>query len=261
MSTAPKKAQPVAAAQTGKVVALKPQSEADAFLMMIERAARDPSVDLDRMERLMTMHRESKALAAQQAFTKALAEMQPKLPVINERGAIKNKNGEIQSRYAKWEDINEAISPLLAEHGFTLTFRMGGDHQRVITTGILAHRDGHQETTTVDLPVDTGPGRNAVQSVASSFSYGKRYCGIALLNITSRAPQDADDDATGTEGYVSQEDLDKIRELMEVVHVIEAKFCKMFLRVESLEKLPAKKVDEAINELKRYGVEKGFLKP
>lgn len=258
MSTPAKKTQAVASPKTGEVVPLKPQSEADAFLMMIERAARDPSVDLDRMERLMTMHRESKALAAQQSYTRALAEMQPKLPVINERGAIRNKNGDIQSRYAKWEDINEAISPLLAEHGFTLTFRMGGDHARVITTGILAHRDGHQEQTTVDLPVDTGPGRNAVQSVASSFSYGKRYCGIALLNITSRAPQDADDDATGTEGYITEEMAAELRDLMLAVGAVEEKFCKLFLKGIPLEQMPAKRFNDAVLELKAFGRNKGI---
>lgn len=260
MSTAPKKAQAVAAPKTAEVVQLQPLTEAQTFMAMLDRMVRDPSIDLDRMERISAMYERSKAKQDEAEFNASLTELQAELPVIDERGAIRNKAGEIQSRYAKWEDINEAITPLLKKYGFTLTFRTETTESRVTTTGIL-RKGSHAQEATFNLPVDTGPGRNAVQSVASAFSYGKRYAAIALLNITSRAQGDADDDATGTTGYASQEDLDKIRELIEVVHVIEAKFCEKFLRIESLDKLPAKKVPEAIAELKRYGIEKGYLKP
>ncbi|WP_371924668.1 ERF family protein [Pseudomonas sp. R5(2019)] len=45
------------------------------------------------------------------------------------------------------------------------------------------HRDGHREQTAMLLPVDIGKGRNAVQAVGSSTTYGKRYVMCALLNI------------------------------------------------------------------------------
>ena len=68
-----------------------PLSESTALLSVIERAARDPSVDLDRMERLLQMHRQLLQDRAKVAFSAALARLQPKLPIIAERGAIRNK--------------------------------------------------------------------------------------------------------------------------------------------------------------------------
>lgn len=163
-------------------------SESAAIIHVIERAALNPDVDVDKMERLYAMHEKAMERQARAAFAAALAELQPKLPVIEERGATD------KTTYATWEDINEAIKPFLQEMGFALSFRVARADNVVSVTGVLSHRDGHSEQTTLDLPVDTGPGRNAVQAVGSSTSYGKRYTAMALLNITSRAPQDRDDD-------------------------------------------------------------------
>jgi hypothetical protein len=114
--------------------------------------------------------------------------------VIDERGGIKNTAGTVQSTYAKWEDINDAIRPVLHEHGFALSFRVKRVENAISVTGILSHEDGHSEETTLELPSDTSGSKNAVQAVGSSLSYGKRYTAMALLNITSRAPMDRDDD-------------------------------------------------------------------
>jgi hypothetical protein len=117
--------------------------------------------------------------------------MQPKLPVVGERGGIKNNNGQVQSTYALWEDINDAIRPLLAEHGFALSFKVGQAQDGKITiTGILSHREGHQEETTLTLVHDSSGSKNSVQAVGSSVSYGKRYTAMALLNITTRGEDD-----------------------------------------------------------------------
>ena len=53
---------------------------------MIERAARDPAVDIDKLERLMLMKVNADALQARGAYDDAMAALQPELPVIAERG-------------------------------------------------------------------------------------------------------------------------------------------------------------------------------
>lgn len=161
---------------------------------VIGRAAADPNTDVDKLERLLGMYERITAQQAKAAFTAALAEMQPKLPVIAEHGGITDRAGKIQSTYAKWEDIADAIRPILHDHGFALSFRVVTT-PKVAVTGVLSHRDGHSDETTMELPVDGSGSKNDVQAVGSSFSYGKRYTAIALLNITSRAPSDRDDDA------------------------------------------------------------------
>lgn len=232
-----------------------PASEDAAMLMMIERAARDPSVDVDKMERLMAMAERGAERRAKMAFASALAELQPKLPVIDERGAIrtdKDKTKAPQSTYAKWEDINDAIRPILHQHGFALNFRINRTDGLVSVTGVLSHRDGHSEHTTLDLPVDASGSKNGVQAVGSSVSYGKRYTAIALLNITSRAKQDRDDDgrAADPNHWINEDQLGTLVALMDEVRADRTKFLN-FLRLDTLAHLPRVRYDEAVGLLEQ----------
>jgi hypothetical protein len=173
---------------------------------MIERAARDPQTDMDKFERLMQMKERADALVSRGAFDAAMADLQPDLPAIGERGkAI--VQGQVRYTFALWEDINAAIKPVLMRHGFALTFRT--DFSNGITvTGVLSHRAGHREETSITLPADASGSKNAVQAVASTVSYGKRYTAGALLNLTSHGE---DDDAyASTAPEQNQQELDWI---------------------------------------------------
>jgi hypothetical protein len=141
--------------------------------------------------------------------------MQPKLPIITERGRIivreKNSNGKrdgdvIQDTpFARWEDINEAIRPLLYEHGFALTFRNGlAPDGKVRVTTVLKHRSGHEEETHFDLPHDSSGSKNAVQAVGSSTSYAKRYGTLSILNITTKGEDDDGDGSQDREPIVRE---------------------------------------------------------
>src|SRR5690242_1659800 len=89
-------------------------SEATAIIAMIERAATNPAVDIDKMERLFKMHADVVIRNAKTAYASALASMQPELPIIAKRGTIRLGSGK-NPTYALWEDINEAIRPVLAK--------------------------------------------------------------------------------------------------------------------------------------------------
>lgn len=171
------------------VAVIQPQGET--LMAVIARAAADPQTDVEKMERLMAMYERIEGKRAEAAFANDLAEMQDKLPSIGERG-----NAAGRYTYALWEDINAAIKPILKAHGFALSFRTS--HENGITvTGVLSHRDGHREETSITLPADSSGNKNAVQAVASSVSYGKRYTAGALLNLTSHGE---DDDAFAAGG-------------------------------------------------------------
>lgn len=182
-----------------------PQSEATALIQAIERAAVNPAVDVEKMERLMQMHERIIARDSKAAYSSALADMQPELPIISERGGIKDRNGNVQSKYALWEDVVGVITPILSKHGFALSFRTGNDANGVTVTGVLSHRFGHSEQTSLTLPIDTSGSKNAVQSVGSSTSYGKRYTCAALLNLRTG---DVDNDGADIvpEGPVDYQD-------------------------------------------------------
>lgn len=203
--------------ERGQVVAM---NETGAMVAMIERAARDPNVDVEKMERLFAMHERMEARQAAVAFNDALADMLDKLPVVGERG-----NAAGRYTFALWEDINKAIKPILKEHGFALTFRTDFT-DGIAVTGVLSHRLGHSESTTIKLPADPSGNKNAVQAVASSVSYGKRYTAGALLNLTSHGEDDdaymADSGYDPTDWYTAIKDASDMHALNAVAAELKA---------------------------------------
>lgn len=169
--------------------AVAPISNDTNIMAVISRAAADPACDIDKLERLMAMHERMQARDAQAEFNAAMAAMQSDIPSIAERGAIV-VNGQKRSDYATFEDINDVIKPIMQTHGFAITFKVENVAAGLSVTGILMHRAGHREETTMLLPLDTSGSKNAVQAVGSSTSYGKRYVMSALLNLTTRGEDD-----------------------------------------------------------------------
>lgn len=165
------------------------QAESATILQVIQRAAADPQCDIEKMERLMAMHERMQSRSAETAFNADMATMQSELPSIAERGAI-TVNGQKRSNYATFEDINDIVKPILQQFGFAVSFRVETVQAGMSVTGILMHRAGHREQTTMLLPLDSSGSKNAVQALGSSVSYGKRYVLCALLNITTRGEDD-----------------------------------------------------------------------
>jgi len=196
------KAQQIVATPVDQLPLAPAPSESAAILSVIERMATNPDIDPDRIERFIALKERMDKEAARKSFAAALAECQSEIPAIEERGQIKygkkNADGDDTGpTYALWEDINETIRPILKRHGFALSFRTGQTLEGKITvTGILSHKDGHFEDTTMVLMHDSSGAKNAVQAMGSSISYGKRYTASALLNLTSRG-EDDDGEAGG----------------------------------------------------------------
>ncbi len=236
---------------TGRVV----QADATSLMEVISRAAADPATDVIKLEKLMGLYERINAQKAKAAFMEALSEMQPKLPAVIERGGIRDRGGNIQSRYALWEDINEAIRPAMAAHGFAISFRIGRSADQVSVTGVLSHRDGHSEDTTMALPVDGSGSKNAVQAVASSTSYGKRYTAMALLNITTRGEDDDGQSATNSApppATITEQQAMELREMLESTGADQAAFLK-HAKVPRIDTIPAKDFGSLMALLRRKG--------
>lgn len=232
------------------------KTEAETLLSVITKAAKDPTVDVDKLDRLMSMYERIRLGSARAAYAAALSEMQPNLPVITARGRIvvKDKVSKevIQSTsYALWADINEAIGPVLAQYGFALSFRVGtAPDGKLTVTGILSHREGHQEETTIALAHDSTGSKNAVQAVGSSTSYGKRYTAGALLNLTSREEVDDDGQAGGAPGAVTPEQAGELQALMESVGANREAFLA-YMKADSLAEIPASEYERAMAALEK----------
>jgi len=181
---------------------------------MIEQICMNPEMDVEKLERMLDMQERILDRQSEQSFQIALAEMQAEMPIIERKGEIKHGK-QVISRYAKFEDINRDVLPVLQKHGFSITFETNMAENYVSVIGVLRHKDGHKESTMLPIPTDTSGAKNAVQAVGSSVSYGKRYVMSALLNINT---SDDDDDGVSAvpsvdlvaHKYAMQANLDSI---------------------------------------------------
>jgi hypothetical protein len=149
-------------------------AESTAIIQVIERAALNPDVDIDKMERLLQMQERVMDRQAMMAYSASMAAMQTELPSIEERGQTNN------GCYATLEDIVDTLRPIMQKHGFAVSFRIQTKERGIEVTGVLMHKDGHREETSMLLPADISGNKNAVQAFGSSTSYGKRYVLCAL---------------------------------------------------------------------------------
>ena len=224
--------------QTAAIVQINDNA---ALMAAIARAASDPGVDVEKMERLLSVYERMESKRAEAEFARDLADMQAELPSIGERG-----NAAGRYTYALWEDINTAIKPVLSLHGFALSFRTDFT-DGIAVTAVLQHRGGHREETTIKLPADKSGNKNDVQAVASAVSYGKRYTASALLNLTSHGE---DDDAyRAAVELVTDEQAATLRDMLEATGSNMVKYLE-YMRAPSIEKIPAKDYAKALAALK-----------
>lgn len=188
-----------------------PVGEVQALCALVERFVSDPSIDVSKLREIMSMRQELRAEAARMESELAFIDMQPDLPTIDKSGQIeidekdannkKTGNKILVSKYAEWENINDIITPILAQHGFSLRFDFERDPQGGMLTAIaiITHRSGHQWLTrSPPLPMDATGSKNPTQGWGSASSYAKRYATIAALNIRTRDMKSGrDDDAAG----------------------------------------------------------------
>lgn len=160
----------------------------DTALTMFERLATNPDVDVAKLEKLIDMQERIIRLNAKAAFDAAFSKMWPELPEVDEKGRITNKDGSTKSRFAKYEDIQAAIRPVLKQYGFALRHRteFPKDQPGIVRiVGILSGH-GHTEESSFEAPPDKNDYRSAIQDQGSTISYGQRYTTIGLLNIITR---------------------------------------------------------------------------
>ncbi len=159
--------------------------------------AKDPGVDVVKINALIDANERVMAIGAKQQFDEAFALMQAELPIITRTGlASITKDGKLirETSYVRDVDIAQAVKPVLAKFGFALRHRNEMSENGLTVTGILSHRGGHREEDQFQTGRDDTAGKTVIQSWGSARAYGKRYTTIALLNISSEDTRDGDDD-------------------------------------------------------------------
>lgn len=165
----------------------------DPFLNLVERAARDTSVDLDKLQRLLDMREKIDAQQREREFNDKMAAAQKEMRPI----ATDAPNTQTKSKYASYGALDKALRPIYTQHGFALSFNTSPDapdgHVRVICD---VTNTGHSRRYQIDMPADGkgakgGDVMTKTHATGSAVSYGMRYLLKMIFNI---AVVDADDD-------------------------------------------------------------------
>ena len=207
---------------------------ADPMVSMIERMATDPNSDLSKLERMLQMKETLDAQNAKAAFDAAFSKASAQFPDIPLRGENKHQ----KTRYALLKDILSGVRPILSAHGLALSFSTEVDEKFVTVTAELSHEGGHSKRNSIPLPRDTGAGRNAVQAVGSSQTYGQRYTAQAILGLS--VGDDTEDDGHSATCFdpITEAQFMELRDLIEKAGIAEEVVCQAE-KISALHELPA----------------------
>lgn len=165
-------------------------------LTMVREAMTNPSVDAEKAKVMADLLNSQEDRWQAQEFNRDLNAAMMEMPVITKGGIITipardGKAARTQGRFARFEDIDRVVRPILQRHNLAIRFEVGDLNNMVTVTPVLSHANGHTERGgTMRLPLDDSGAKNKVQGTGSAVSYGKRYTMCALLNIITEGTDD-----------------------------------------------------------------------
>src|SRR3990167_197797 len=120
-----------------------PQAQTNALISVIERAASNPNVDIEKMERLLQMQERIMAKASEMAFNEAMNAAQSEISRI----ATDAENTQTRSRYATYAALDRILRPIYIKHGFSLSFDTADSAPEMVTVlCYVSHKAGHTRT-------------------------------------------------------------------------------------------------------------------
>ena len=238
------------------VVTVEPQrgdesSEAASLIRVIERAAVNPDVDIDKMERLLAMHERILAKNAESAFNDAMTRVQAEVG----RVAADLNNAQTRSKYASYTALDGKLRPHYTAHGFSISFDTGQESPEgfVRVLAYVSHSAGHTRTYNALVPADGkgakgGDVMTKTHAFGAGTSYGMRYLLKMIFNIA--IGEDDNDGNDPDPETVSQEQAANITALLTEVGGDKVKFLQYF-RVGSIDAIPAASYARAIAALEK----------
>lgn len=220
-------------------IAVQQPSEVATVMSIIAKAAADPNTDVTKLEKLLDMQMRIMNKEAEFAYSRALSALQAELPPIQKTKKAHN------SMYAPYEEVDKIIKPFYTKHGFGLDFDSKTTETGTVYYGTATHSGGFSKTKELKLPADKSGSKNDIQAIASTVSYSKRYLVGMLFNVVTT---DEDDDAAGTDGFLTLEQAAEIDTLVRTTKSNKAKFLE-FMKAESIQKILAKDHAKAKNAL------------
>ncbi len=214
--------------------------------MEMLQIAVEKGAELDKLDKLMDLHRRWQEDEAKKAYVAALSAFKADPPKI-----VKNRHVGFTSRrtnestdydHATLDEVCNKLGPALSTHGLSFSWATDQNEHGITVTCTLTHRDGHGERVRLTAPPDTSGSKNPIQAIGSTVTYLQRY---TLLAITGLSTEGQDDDAgSGAPALICDEDkntlswmLAEIADASDNPEQVRAAFYA-WLKVESLDQIP-----------------------
>jgi hypothetical protein len=161
------------------------------------------------MGALLALQKDVMAQAAKVTFEHDFALASREMPIVK-KDAKKDMGEKGVIPYASYEKLDAVVRKIEDKYGFTRRFVSRPIAGGIVQICVLSHSAGHSIESEMQLPPDPGPGRNALQAMGSSRSYGRRYLTLDIWNIVTVG---ADDDGESI-GLLSEKQILAIEDLM-----------------------------------------------
>jgi hypothetical protein len=215
---------------------------------MVGRAVAS-GASIEVVEKLMALHERWEANQGRKAFDEAMSAAKAEIPVIFKSREVDftSSKGRTHYRYEDLAEIAKTVNPILGRHGLSYRFRTTSPANEPVTvTCIVSHRQGYSEENTLSAGRDESGNKNSIQAIGSTLTYLQRMTLKAALGLAASS----DDDGKAAESVetISDEQVNKLRDLIEEVGADLPKFCA-YLRVEALADLRQSDFKRAVTAL------------
>lgn len=230
------------------------------MVAMIERIVMDPSLPIERLERMLEMKermedraREDEKWHARKAYMAAMAACQKELPVIRKN----QRNEHTKSNYADLAAIEDQAMPIIHSHGFGVSFQPAGynDKGELQIKWKVSHNQGHEESDIAGIPIDSAGSQGRVnktgtQAFGSTATYGRRYLLCMIFNISTGDDRDgnSNDNEEVNNPCISPAQVKIIRDLIAETDSDIVKFCEIG-KIEAIPDMRVSQFDGALRML------------
>lgn len=156
------------------------------LVSLIARAASDPTIDMDKMERLLEMHERLVANEYRKEYAIAMSKTQSEMRMVSADAT----NTQTRSKYATYGKIDAALRPVYSANGFALSFNTESQANAEVlrVTCHVTHSGGHSEKFSIDMPADGKGPKGAdvmtkTHATGAAATYGMRYLLKMIFNV------------------------------------------------------------------------------
>lgn len=178
------------------------------MMLTVERLAKDPSTDVDKIDRLFGMLERLQDRQAEREYVMALARLQAACENV-----IATKDVDGKFRYAPFLDIWNAVRPDVQQNGFTLQWSQEHQGDKIRVTLTLQHVSGHKRDFTYGMRIGsnapgTPAGAQAPVLDSQAESRAKRRLLMDCLNVVIDSVSSAEELGDGT--LITQDESDEL---------------------------------------------------